>query len=317
MCVVVVLPVLAGTGLCARTEADASAVADGIAATLRVDADGATVGWRFQHRPPAPIHGVAVTLNGRALGVPPGPFAPFPAPGQSAALLCLTEQRGADAADIAAQLAGLAPAGRIALRSVRFGEGRSAAGEARDMWPVGLAEAISRGVADLAGATADRRILIVVTDGFARDALPFDALAQQAAARDVSVVFALAPGPRLADVAALARLAERTGGVAVPAGGDLPAALLRSVLSGAAVRFPYGEARRYIWERHAIVRARLDYGDRSLDVMIEADLPPAGPSATLALFWGRAQRRLPAFAGGVAVTLMGVLAYRRWPHAPV
>ena len=162
---------------------------------------------------------------------------------------------------------------------------------------------------------ADRRAVVVITDGFTRGVLPSDALEAKAKRADVILVFVLLRGSRLADVAALTRLAEATGGGVVPPGRSLAQALAQGVLSGAVLRFPYGDARRYVWERRATVTAAIGYGTRTLDMSVEAALPPAGLADTASLLWARARRRLPAFAGGIVVALIGMTVLRRWPHA--
>lgn len=295
-----------------RADAAATASADGIRTTLSVDQEGATVDWRFLHRPPAPIDSIAATLNGRPLGLPQGPLAPFPAAGQRAALLCLNDAGPAAANALRARLAALPRGVGITLRTLHIG-GERGVTSAKGLTDLG--DALDSGIADLATAVADRRILLLLTDGSALGGLPTDALAERAVTADVAVVVALVPSARPSEAATLSRLASLTGGRMVRADEDWSAALLDGVLSGAKVRFPFGETRRYVWERRATVSARVTYGGQVLEVSLEAGLPAAGPGPTIGMLWARARQRLPAFIGGIIVALVGVVAFRRRPHA--
>ena len=290
----VFLLILAGSCAPVRSETAPSVtvVRDGIMANLRVDQTGAVIDWHFVRRPPAPVDRIRVTLNGRPLGEPTAPLALFPGPGQSAGLLVLADT-GADGSAILAT--GPFPPG-VTARRVSFGVAVTPdAGPGT--WPGDLPDAVSRGIDEVAATGSDRRAVVVVTDGFVRGVLPSDALEAKAKRADVILVFVLVHGSRLADVAALTRLAEATGGGAVPPGRNLAQALAQGVLSGAVLQFPYGNARRYVWERRATVAATIGYGTHTLAMSAEAALPPASLADTASLLWARARRRVPAFAG--------------------
>lgn len=300
---------------------------DGILAELQAKASEAVFGWRFLRRPPALVSGVDATFNGRPVGTPNG-YEPFPAEGQSALVSFLVDvgNLGRAAAIGEAEDAVLALTrdlpphvlNRIGYYDTDYHafepHSAAAAEELRDAAAPSdknsdLSGALVPAIEAAAATPATRRAVFVYTDGHNAGTVPLRDIETLARTNQVSLSFVIVPSMRLADLAALAHLAEATNGKMLTDEQAVRDDVLVFLLSGARVRFPLGPARRYFWEPRAILRVALHFGDRRLELSTDVDVPWAGPMETLSFAW-RLGPAIPlivgAVAGGMIVAGLGV-----------
>ncbi len=315
------LAVLAAFGAPARAQAFDLKEQDGISAELRVVEAGAVVRWRFLRPIAQPIDSITATVSGRPLGVPA--VQPYPGPGEESRILALLDVTGSGrddavtrhAASMLVMLETQAAHQKLAIgvfgEEMRFiiperGAADIAAGLAGaviEEKTANLADVIASGVAAIATQPGQRRALYLFTDGASAGPLPEAELAAAARGQGVALTFILDRSARGADIAALRRLSEATGGEVVEPDDLVPflRAPFARIDTGATIVFPLGDARTYPWESAPAVAAEIRYGERTLALSVPA---PMLPKATWSESADYAWRTWPTpimAGGGVAV----------------
>jgi hypothetical protein len=297
---------------------------DGILAELAVTETEALMRWRFLRTPTHPIDQVTASFNGRPLGVPT--VEPYPGAGQAVASIALLDVSGLERQPQIERLklAMLLLASRKPERAqlgfaVYALEGHllvPAGDEANEMLALlaavppldeeaNLTGALVSSIRTLATLEADRRAIFVLTDGHNDGAVTPAEVATLAQSLGVSLYFLIVPG-READLASLSKLAAATAGQLVEEkdiGAFLadPFALLNS---GAQIRFPLLDTRKFIWDSQGEVAATIQYGDGRLEIAAPADVAAASAGGTAAYLW-QAHTASVVAAGGVILALLG------------
>jgi hypothetical protein len=322
------LLVLLGAAISSALEAQPSVrEQDDIAATLAVEGSAVMVRWRFLQPVATPLAEVTATINERPLGVPI--IEPYPGPGaQTLALLLLdvTDLRReaqirrdklslfeiADHAGTDHRIAMAVYAERPQLIVPADGSATTlqkiVMGAAPRSAFVDLGHVLQNATEVLSRISVDRRGIFVLTDGHSDDPLNPDLLIEHAKRDNISLNFILTPSNRSVDLNALQSIARATGGLVV--GEAERAAFLQAPFelldSGATVRFPLDNARRYIWERNAEVKVVFHYGDRQMELAAPASVPLAGFGETAAYL--RDNHPIALGASGGAILLLGGIA---------
>ncbi len=301
---------------------------DGILAELTVTESEALMRWRFLRKPTHPIDQVTASFNGRPLGVPT--VEPYPGAGQAVATIALLDVSGLqrqpqiERLKLAMLLLASRKPERVQLGFAVYAlEGHllvPSGDEAKEMLALlaavppldeeaNLTGALVSSIRTLAALDADRRAIFVLSDGRNDGAVTPAEVATLAQSLGVSLYFLIVPG-RDADLAELSGLAAATAGQLVEEK-DIaafladPFALLNS---GAQVRFPLGDTRKFIWDSQSEVAATIQYGDGRLEIAAPADVAAASARGTAAYLW-QAHTASVVAAGSVVLALFGGVAF--------
>lgn len=287
-------------------------VKDGIVAEFHATNHEVRIGWRFRHPLPAPITTISVTADGKPLGFPIDPVAPFPALGQTARILYLDDlgdSRRPTARALSERVVGL-PANVVALQG-SFGQPSPGATFDPSLRSFGddLVSALGSALDALATTAADRRAILVFTDGCAQDAEAVGTVASRALAADIPIFVVLDPSSRWIDRSGIDHLTEISHGTILKPADNLAPQILRTILSGAELRFPLDLAPRLLWQApQASLFATIAYGDRKLALEMAIDRPLARGSRAVALIYEQAEPYLKAFGVGAGLMLAVGLA---------
>jgi len=272
-------------------------VQDGIVASLSVRGSEAQAIWRFVRRPDAPLEEIGGTINGRPLGVPV--VEQYPGAGETTAVLALLDLGDPKRADQMERLklAMLLLAGRgqphhqiafavYALEPRLLVPGSTKGEEMVQLLlklppldqPSNLSGALIHSIRTLETLSVDRRAIYVFTDGHNASSIALDEVGKLAQDAGVSITFFTIRSERPADVPALARFANSTGGLLVEENGITnflrePFALLDS---GGRVAFSFAGAKTYFWEfGKPRLTVSFRYGSKSLDLTTDVEAPSA------------------------------------------
>jgi hypothetical protein len=285
---------------------------DGIVAKFDATNHEVLIGWRFRHPLPAPIASISVTANGQPLGLPTDPVGPFPALGQKASILYLDDlgdPHRPTARALSERVVGL-PAGIVALQG-SFGQPSPGTTFDPSLRSFGddLVSALGGALDALATTSADRRAILVFTDGCAQDEEAAETIASRARAADIPIFVVLDPSSRCIDRIGIDRLVEVSRGAILKPADNLAPQILRTILSGAELRFPLDLAPRLFWQApQASLVATIAYGDRKLALEMAIDRPVARGSSAVALIHKQAEPYLKAFGVGAGLMLAVGLA---------
>lgn len=326
-----------GVSACAAEPAIAEMRRDGIAASLSVVSGQAALTWRFLKTGTPSLKSSRVTLSNQELN---GTIWAFPWPGARSLVLVLLDVTDPARhlqifSDKVAALQIMNARGPADLVSVIGYDTKSIPIESKNReallnalkatapqaQPSHLGKALASAIKALAGQQAERKTIMVLTDGHSDDALNLDSLEAKCRAADVSIYFLLSPTQRAVDVAKLRALVLACGGDVIESSQRI--AFLKSPFaladSGGIGRFPLHLRARYFWQPQPNVRATLRYGDRSLSLTVPALAPAATVTETLRYL--AASR--PSFAVAMAALLMlslagaGAALWRNWPRRSV
>lgn len=279
---------------------------NGIAASVSVEGDAATVRWRIRQPPLSSDVHVTAAVNGRPLDDPI--IEPYPGSTGNTLVLLLLDlsdpQREAQIRRdklmlfrIAARAKShqqlaigvyadtpqlLVPADRkIATLATMVAAAKPRAA------PANLNRALQETMRVLAASDAERRAIYILTDGHFDDAIDATQLSGHAVRSGIALSFLVAPSARSVDLPLLRQIAAATGGVVVGEGQrdrflQAPFTLLDS---GGSARFSLAAARRYIWEDTAELGVAVAIGDRRIALVAEPPVRLANRTETLVYLW--------------------------------
>jgi len=294
---------------------------DGIHAELVVSEAAARLQWRFTKPPPHPLDQVVASIGGRPLGTPTITAA------RSSAVVALLDisgihrQEQIERSKMAMLLLAARKPEDVAMAFAVYALEGSLLVPAGDD-PNAILDLLARipaldEEANLSGALissmrmlenlpATRRAIYVLCDGHNDGTIALADLGELARRTGVNLFFIVAPSDRTADVPALARLAEATGGRLVEAK-DIAAFLadpFAALDSGAELVFPLDAARRFFWQPQSTIQVVMRYGDKSLEMTAPVVVTSASIADTAAYAW-RDHAMFVVAAGGCLALVLG------------
>lgn len=307
---------------------------DGISADLSVTESDVQLRWRFAKKLSQPLDRIVATVNGRPLGVPT--IESFVAAGQTTAVIALLDISGLQRLEQIERFKMtmlLLAARKAAHTQLAFAvyalEGSllvPASDDPKDTLALlaqipaldeeaNLSGALISSVRTLEKLPADRRAIYVLSDGHNDSTIAPTDLAELARSAGVALFFLVAPSDRAADLPALSKLSDATGGELVEDKniatflGD-PFALMDS---GARLRFPLEGARRFFWESQSNLQVVIHYGDKQLEMNSSVAVAPATLTDTVVYAWQDHPSGVFAAGGLIALVLggAGMLGLRR------
>lgn len=312
--------------------------ADGLVATVAVEAGKAKVAWRYEKSLPSPLRELSAHFNGRAL--PLTSSRAYPAEGDTTALMFVVDITGGEALRqqtyaAKARLLRLYDSVRshhaVALGAIDGGlrlvldreneapDPMTAMLQLRQTETAPeLGTSLQVVIEALAAESVERRAAFIFTDGFSETRIDAEAIIDLARKDDVALNMIVEPSTRPSDLVSLRRIADQTGGVY--AEGEDIARLLQSpyalIDSGAYADVELGDLFYYPWEDGQELVVTFRYGEKVLELSAPVAARHATARESLAYLWNGFGREVAVVAAGAgwAIALVGMMvggSYRR------